>query len=238
MSSLAKCGPRSERIRLGEPKHMLTRIFHAIVDSVRPPVIEREAPPPQEVRTFSVMSTSEGNQETCYGDLSSIDTEDDMEYEEAVDTFDQPNYWEDTSDATISPNAALRNKDMQREDTTPLDKTQTRVWSKEPVQLPRHAGDIHASEKEAEEIRGQSVTSTSGIWRRHFSYPTSTVRGDLQRKTSLEFLVKWLGYADEHNSWTSYVNLRDTEKLHEYLTSNNLQRLIPRKFTNVVDINT
>ena len=45
-----------------------------------------------------------------------------MEYEEAVDTFDQPKYWEDTSDATISPNAALRNKDVQREDTTPLDK--------------------------------------------------------------------------------------------------------------------
>ena len=52
------------------------------------------------------------------------------------------------------------------------------------------------------------------------------------------FFVKWLGYADEHNSWTSNANLRDTEKLHEYLTSNNLQRLIPRKFTNVVDINT
>ena len=60
-------------------------------------------------------------------------------------------------------------------------------------------------------------------------------RGDLQRKTSLEFLVKWLGYSDEHNSWTSYANLRDTEKLHEYLTANNLQRLIPRKFTNVLD---
>ena len=83
--------------------HMLTLIFHAIVDSVRPPVIEREAPPPQEVRTFSVMSTSEGNQETCYGDLSGIDTEDDMEYEEAVDTFDEPNYWEDTSDKTSVP---------------------------------------------------------------------------------------------------------------------------------------
>ena len=63
-------------------------------------------------------------------------------------------------------------------------------------------------------------------------------RGDLQRKSSLEFLVKCLSYADEHNSWTSYANLRDTEKLHEYLTSSNPQRLIPRKFTNVVDINT
>ena len=80
-----------------------------------------------------------------------------MNYEEAVDTFDQPNYWEDTSDATISPNAAPRNKDMRREDTTPLDKP------KEPVQLPRHAGDIHVSENGAEEVRGQSGTSTSGI---------------------------------------------------------------------------
>ena len=56
-------------------------------------------------------------------------------------------------------------------------------------------------------------------------------RGDLQSTTSLEFLVKWLGYADEHNSWTSHANLLDTEKLHECLTSNNLLRLIPRKFT-------
>ena len=61
--------------------------------------------------------------------------------------------------------------------------------------------------------------------------------GDLQRKSWLEFLVKWLGYADENNSWTSYANFRDNEKLHEYLTSNNLQRLIPAKFTNVVDTN-
>ena len=83
--------------------HMLTRIFHAIVDSVRPPVIEREAPPPQEVRTFAVMSTSEGNQETCYGDLSGIDTEDEMEYEEAVDTFDQPNLSVDSKRVSAAP---------------------------------------------------------------------------------------------------------------------------------------
>ena len=59
-------------------------------------------------------------------------------------------------------------------------------------------------------------------------------------KISLNIVVsrQMVDYADEHNSWTSYANLRDTEKLHEYLTSNNLQRLIPRKFTNVVDTNT
>ena len=34
-------------------------------------------------------------------------------------------------------------------------------------------------------------------------------RGDLQRKISFEFLAKWLGCSDKHNSWTSYTNLRD-----------------------------
>ena len=61
-------------------------------------------------------------------------------------------------------------------------------------------------------------------------------RDDLQRKTSLEFLVKRLGYSDEHNSWTCYANLRGTDKLHEYLTANNLHQLIPKKFSK--DVNT
>ena len=58
-------------------------------------------------------------------------------------------------------------------------------------------------------------------------------RGDIQRKTSLEFLDEWLRYSDEHNSWNSYAN---TDKLHEYMTSNNLHQLIPKKFSK--DINT
>ena len=40
----------------------------------------------------------------------------------------------------------------------------------------------------------------------------------------------------ERNSWSSYANLRDTDKLHEYLTSNNLHQLIPKKISK--DINT
>ena len=55
-------------------------------------------------------------------------------------------------------------------------------------------------------------------------------RGDIKRRTTLEFYVKWLNYPDNENSWTPYSHLRDTDKLHEYLRSKNMQRLIPKKF--------
>jgi Chromo (CHRromatin Organisation MOdifier) domain len=55
-------------------------------------------------------------------------------------------------------------------------------------------------------------------------------RGNIKRKTDLEFLVGWLGYDDRDNSWEPYSNLRDTGKLHDYLTQNNMRQLIPAKF--------
>ena len=55
-------------------------------------------------------------------------------------------------------------------------------------------------------------------------------RGNLKLKTDIEFLVKWLGYDETHNSWEPYSNLRDSEQLHAYLLQKNLQRLIPIKF--------
>ena len=55
-------------------------------------------------------------------------------------------------------------------------------------------------------------------------------RGNLKRKTGIEFLVSWLGFSVDCNSWEPFSNLRDTEQLHQYLTRQNLQRLIPLKF--------
>ena len=43
------------------------------------------------------------------------------------------------------------------------------------------------------------------------------MKGDLNRKTSLEISVKWLNY-DKHNKWTRYADLRDNQHLHDYLT--------------------
>eukprot|EP00969_Alexandrium_andersonii_P159353 7040487-Alexandrium_andersonii.AAC.2 len=53
-------------------------------------------------------------------------------------------------------------------------------------------------------------------------------RGDLRRVSTLEFKVKWLGY--ENPDWQPWSNVRTTKKLHEYLVSVGLQRLIPRAF--------
>ena len=55
-------------------------------------------------------------------------------------------------------------------------------------------------------------------------------RGNLKMKTEIEFLVSWLGISVDCDSWETFVNLRDTEQLHQYLTRQNLQRLIPLKF--------
>ena len=55
-------------------------------------------------------------------------------------------------------------------------------------------------------------------------------RGNLKRKTELEFQVKWLGYDETQNSWEPHANLRDSEQLHVNLRQNNLLRLIPKKF--------
>jgi hypothetical protein len=55
-------------------------------------------------------------------------------------------------------------------------------------------------------------------------------RGNIKRRTTLEFYVKWLNYPDNENSWTPYSHLRDTDKLHEYLRSKNMKQLIPKKF--------
>ena len=52
-------------------------------------------------------------------------------------------------------------------------------------------------------------------------------RGNLSRKTEIEFLVHWLHYDDSHDSWEPYANLRNTSALHAYLLSKNLRRLIP-----------
>ena len=55
-------------------------------------------------------------------------------------------------------------------------------------------------------------------------------RGNLSRKTEIQFLVKWFGYDEQSDSWEPYANLRDSAQLHTYLLEKSLQRLIPIKF--------
>jgi len=51
--------------------------------------------------------------------------------------------------------------------------------------------------------------------------------GDPKRRSSLDFLVKWLGYDDNENLWIPWKEARLNPKVHEYLREKGLERLIP-----------
>ena len=55
-------------------------------------------------------------------------------------------------------------------------------------------------------------------------------RGDLKKKTEIEFKFSWLGFPVDCNSREPFSNLRDTGQLHQYFIRQKLQRLIPLKF--------
>ena len=55
--------------------------------------------------------------------------------------------------------------------------------------------------------------------------------GDIKRVTTLKFEIKWLGYDDTYNSWEPWKNLREVVVVHDYLRTNNLERIIPTKFS-------
>lgn len=55
-------------------------------------------------------------------------------------------------------------------------------------------------------------------------------QGDPNRKPTMYFKVRWLGYSEDHDTWEPYYKLRDTEQLIEYLNSHRLRRLVLPKY--------
>jgi hypothetical protein len=54
-------------------------------------------------------------------------------------------------------------------------------------------------------------------------------RGDRNRRTQMEFLIRWKGFTIEWDTWEPYGNLRDNDQLIAYLRSNKLKSLIPTR---------
>jgi Chromo (CHRromatin Organisation MOdifier) domain len=55
-------------------------------------------------------------------------------------------------------------------------------------------------------------------------------RGNLNRKGTLEFRVRWAGYDETSDTWEPWKNLRTNEQLHLYLRKKGLSRLLPSQF--------
>lgn len=55
-------------------------------------------------------------------------------------------------------------------------------------------------------------------------------QGNTKKSSTLKFLIHWLGYPNEDDSWEPWSNMRDNSAVHEYLISKGLEKLIPKKF--------
>lgn len=53
-------------------------------------------------------------------------------------------------------------------------------------------------------------------------------RGDVKRKSTLEFLVRWEGYSEEWDLWCPWKEVLPTTQLRLYLETKNLLKLLPK----------
>jgi hypothetical protein len=53
-------------------------------------------------------------------------------------------------------------------------------------------------------------------------------KGNKTNKTKMQFLVRWQGYDNRHDTWLTWAELRDNPRLHEYLASHKMSELIPK----------
>ena len=53
-------------------------------------------------------------------------------------------------------------------------------------------------------------------------------QGNPNRKTEMVFEVKWKYFPSSENTWEPWSSVRDTDKLHEYLSKNGLAKLLPK----------
>jgi hypothetical protein len=53
--------------------------------------------------------------------------------------------------------------------------------------------------------------------------------GNPKRKSELDFLIRWEGYDTTHDLWLPWRSLRNNPKLHAYLETHGLRKLIPKE---------
>jgi hypothetical protein len=57
--------------------------------------------------------------------------------------------------------------------------------------------------------------------------------GDKKKRSTMEFLVRFVGFDESEDRWLPYSELRDNPALHRYLRANRMKSLIPLEHKNV-----
>ena len=55
-------------------------------------------------------------------------------------------------------------------------------------------------------------------------------RGNSKKVTTLEFLIRWLNYSSDHDTWEPWAEMKKVSVVHEYLHANNLSNIVPKQF--------
>ena len=64
-------------------------------------------------------------------------------------------------------------------------------------------------------------------------YAVEAIRGHTGSRTQrakMRFLVKWLGYPEEENTWEPWAHIKDNRILHEYLREHKMGSLVPKRY--------
>ena len=89
---------------------------------------------------------------------------------------------------------------------------------------PTKVDPIHVARLDARETLIQEILAHEKIINPEDVDRTRSKRSDMW------FLVRWVGYPTEADSWEQFSTIRDTEALHTYLVRNRMTSYIPSKF--------
>ena len=54
-------------------------------------------------------------------------------------------------------------------------------------------------------------------------------RGNRQRRSTMEFKVRWVGFRESCDCWEPYEALLHLDKVHDYLRANTMKPLTPKE---------
>ena len=90
--------------------------------------------------------------------------------------------------------------------------------------LPKHCGQFQVMDKQADYYAYRPF-----IYDPIRTNPLTVAQHNRNRRSTLQFNVRWSGFDESSDSWELYKALMHVDKLHDYLRANAMKTFIPRE---------